>query len=90
MVWGTTPDSAITPTVTPTNTPAPVNTFVITASNDNPPYETKDKAFDGNNMTKWLSFESNPWIRIEYGAPVTIYGYAISAANDYDSRDPKD
>lgn len=67
----------------------PVNDYVITASSDNPPYETKDKAFDGNNMTKWLSFKSNPWIQIKYKVPVTIYGYAITAANDNSSRDPK-
>ena len=63
------------------------------ASEENPPDETADKAFDGQADTKWLSFSPiGSWIQYKYvgGAHATVTKYAITSANDAPERDPKD
>ena len=71
---------------------------VITARGDNPPNETKDKAFDNNTTTKWLDFTapngtSNfSWIQYSYAGIEThlVNQYSLSSANDVPERDPAD
>lgn len=50
-------------------------------------------AFDGTTHTKWLSPSGSPtgYIGFQFadGASYRINGYAISSANDYPTRDPK-
>jgi len=68
----------------------------ITARGDNPPNETKDKAFDNNTATKWLDFmvpngTSNfSWIQYAYPGieSFVVNHYSISSANDFPVRDP--
>ena len=70
----------------------------VTARGDNPPSETKDRAFDGNVNTKWYDLvvpngsTNFSWIQYTYPGIDTHYvnQYAITAANDAPARDPKD
>jgi hypothetical protein len=70
---------------------------VITARGDNPPNETKDKAFDNNTATKWLdpidpNGTSNfSWIQYVYPGiqSFVVNHYSISSANDFPVRDPQ-
>ena len=76
----------------------PGSTPVITARGDNPPNETKDKAFDNNTATKWLDgVDPNgsanfSWIQYAYPGIQTqvVNQYAITSANDAPERDPAD
>lgn len=54
--------------------------------------ETKDKAFDGDSATKWLTFNDSGWIQYAYpnGDAVTVDEYRITSANDSPERDPRD
>ncbi len=65
---------------------------VITASGENGPNETKEKAFDGNRNTKWLTFADSGWIQYDFAGNTakTIKGYNITSANDAPERDPRD
>ena len=71
---------------------------VITARGDNPPNETKDKAFDNNTATKWLDFSvpngtaNFSWIQYVYAGieAHVVNQYSISSANDFPDRDPQD
>ena len=71
---------------------------IITARGDNPPNETKDKAFDGNTASKWLDFnvpngtDNFSWIQYSYPGiqSLVVTQYAISSANDVPERDPAD
>ena len=70
----------------------------ISARGDNPPDETKDKAFDGNANTKWYDrmipngSTNFTWIQYVYPGNEVRYvnQYAITSANDAPERDPKD
>ncbi|MBO0828352.1 MAG: ThuA domain-containing protein [Streptosporangiales bacterium] len=62
----------------------------VTASDDNPPNETKDKAFDGKTDTKWLAHAPTAWITAKLEKPTVIAHYALTSANDSPGRDPKD
>jgi len=71
---------------------------VITARGDNPPNETKDKAFDNNTATKWLDFSvpngtaNFSWIQYVYAGIEAhlVNQYSITSANDFPDRDPQD
>ncbi|HEU5471069.1 MAG TPA: ThuA domain-containing protein [Actinophytocola sp.] len=69
-------------------TPLPVTQ--PTASGENPPNETKDKVFDGNDQTKWLVRTRTGWVAGQLAAPLAVNGYALTSANDAAGRDPKD
>jgi len=59
------------------------------AAND----ETADKAFDGDDQTKWLDFSpTGSWIQWRYPGSTapTVKQYAITSANDLPERDPMD
>lgn len=63
----------------------------VTASGDNPPNETMDKAFD-NTSSKWLAKSNTAWIQYQFAGDngYAIQKYTITSANDYSTRDPKD
>ncbi|OAB39102.1 hypothetical protein PMSD_03995 [Paenibacillus macquariensis subsp. defensor] len=61
----------------------------ITASGENAPTGSKENAIDGSSRTKWQTNENRGWLEIDYGNPILIDGYAISAANDLKEADPK-
>ncbi|SNY69454.1 ThuA domain-containing protein [Paractinoplanes atraurantiacus] len=62
----------------------------VTASGENPPNEISSKLTDGDPNTKWLTRTATGWVRYELASPTKITGYALTSANDFDGRDPKD
>ncbi|MEU4493616.1 GH92 family glycosyl hydrolase [Streptomyces sp. NBC_00210] len=52
--------------------------------------ETKENLVDLQPGTKWLGFQPTAWIEFDTDTPVKVVTYALTSANDYDSRDPKD
>ena len=53
--------------------------------------QTCDKAFDGEIQSTWLDFEpQGSWIQYGYDAPTVITRYAITSADVFFARDPKD
>lgn len=62
---------------------------VITAQGENLPDEGKEKAFDGNNNTKWFDYSATTWIQIQYSAAAVYNTYSIVSGNDEPTRDPK-
>lgn len=63
------------------------------ALGENSPNETAAKAFDDDSGTKWLHFTgSATWLKYDLGSGVTklVTKYALTSANDDDTRDPKD
>jgi len=71
---------------------------IITARGENPPNETKDKAFDNYPNTKWVDLivpngsTNFSWIQLVYPGEEThvVSQYAITSANDAPERDPQD
>ncbi|MEV4709663.1 ThuA domain-containing protein [Actinoplanes sp. NPDC049316] len=62
----------------------------VSASGENPPNETKEKLTDGDSGTKWLTRTPTGWVAYELGKPTTVTAYALTSANDFVGRDPKD
>ncbi|MEV0154087.1 ThuA domain-containing protein [Micromonospora sp. NPDC050686] len=60
-----------------------------TASAENPPNETAAKAIDGSTSTKWLTFNPTGWLAAKLAKPVVVSRYALTSANDFPGRDPK-
>ena len=52
--------------------------------------EVKENLVDLEPSTKWLVFKSTGWVEFDLSAPVKVVTYALTSANDYDSRDPQD
>jgi predicted alpha-1,2-mannosidase len=52
--------------------------------------EVKENLVDSESGTKWLTFESTGWVEFDFDEPVKIVTYAMTSANDYAQRDPKD
>ncbi|GLW48268.1 alpha-1 2-mannosidase [Streptomyces sp. NBRC 14336] len=52
--------------------------------------EVKENLVDGEPSTKWLVFESTGWVEFDLDKPVRIAKYALTSANDFSGRDPKD
>ncbi|MGI5458810.1 GH92 family glycosyl hydrolase [Streptomyces sp. CA-249302] len=52
--------------------------------------EVKENLVDGEAGTKWLTFEPTGWVEFDLDKPMKIVTYAITSANDFDERDPKD
>ena len=61
----------------------------VTASGENPPSEVAANLDDGDVNTKWLTFASTAWIRLDLTEPVVVVEYALTSANDSAGRDPK-
>lgn len=51
--------------------------------------EVKENLIDGESATKWLTFEPTAWLEFDLAEPVKVVTYALTSANDYDERDPK-
>jgi predicted alpha-1,2-mannosidase len=62
----------------------------ITASGENAPNESAAKAADEDSSTKWLTFASTGWLQYRLSGDVTVKKYALTSANDFPDRDPKD
>ncbi|MDX3192453.1 GH92 family glycosyl hydrolase [Streptomyces sp. MN03-5084-2B] len=52
--------------------------------------EVVSNLVDGTTDTKWLSWDPTAWAQITLSVPTSITHYAISSANDFAERDPKD
>lgn len=77
---------------TPLNVTTSANTTtypIITARGENQPNEGKEKAFDSDNLSKWLDFSATTWLQIQYQNPVAYNQYVIVSGNDSPGRDPK-
>ncbi|PTL85499.1 alpha-1,2-mannosidase [Vitiosangium sp. GDMCC 1.1324] len=63
----------------------------ISASGDNAASgEGTAQGFDDNSLTKWLAFQTTPWIRYQLtGGAKTVTLYTLTSANDFPGRDPK-
>ncbi|MFI2762707.1 GH92 family glycosyl hydrolase [Streptomyces echinatus] len=52
--------------------------------------EVKENLVDGEPGSKWLTFEPTGWAEFDLDRPIKIATYALTSANDYDERDPRD
>ncbi|MET8244079.1 GH92 family glycosyl hydrolase [Streptomyces sp. NPDC005202] len=52
--------------------------------------EVKENLVDSESGTKWLTFEPTGWAEFDLDKPEKIVKYALTSANDYAERDPKD
>ncbi|MFD5426840.1 GH92 family glycosyl hydrolase [Streptomyces sp. NPDC127084] len=52
--------------------------------------EVKENLVDLQPTTKWLGFQSSAWIEFDTDAPVKVVRYALTSANDFPTRDPRD
>ncbi len=62
----------------------------ITASGENGTREGRLQAFDNEQQTKWLTFDTSGWLSYEFASATTIASYSITSANDVQARDPQD
>jgi hypothetical protein len=62
----------------------------VTARGENPIYERKECAFDGEVGNKWLDFSPSSWIQYQFAGEKAykITKYRITSANDSPERDP--
>ncbi|MGW3263199.1 GH92 family glycosyl hydrolase [Streptomyces sp. NPDC001056] len=76
-----------------TGIPGNVNDHVteVRASGENTGAgEVKENLTDGEPGTKWLTFQPTGWVEFDLDKPVTLRTYALTSANDYAERDPRD
>ncbi|MFS0838091.1 basic secretory protein-like protein [Paenibacillus sp. 1P03SA] len=76
----------------PTSIAIPTNLALggnVTASGEYAPHQGKDKAFDQDVFSKWLTFSSPAWLQYEFSAPKAVTSYTITSAEDVPDRDPK-
>ncbi|MFK4101229.1 GH92 family glycosyl hydrolase [Streptomyces sp. NPDC019531] len=52
--------------------------------------EVKENLVDGEPGTKWLSFEPTGWAEFDLAKPLKVVTYALTSANDFAERDPRD
>ncbi|MFF5532094.1 GH92 family glycosyl hydrolase [Streptomyces cinerochromogenes] len=52
--------------------------------------EVKENLVDGEPGTKWLTFAPTGWVEFDLDKPIKIATYALTSANDYAERDPRD
>ncbi|WP_280854063.1 GH92 family glycosyl hydrolase [Streptomyces sp. SAI-041] len=52
--------------------------------------EVKENLADSEPGTKWLAFASTGWAEFDLDKPVKAVTYALTSANDFAERDPKD
>ncbi|WP_092534110.1 GH92 family glycosyl hydrolase [Amycolatopsis arida] len=63
----------------------------IAASNENTGGgEVAANLVDGSADTKWLAWEPTGWVRFTLEEPASITRYALTSANDFPGRDPRD
>ncbi|MEI5521164.1 GH92 family glycosyl hydrolase [Streptomyces brasiliscabiei] len=52
--------------------------------------EVKENLVDGESATKWLTFQPTGWAEFDLDRPAKVVTYALTSANDFETRDPKD
>ncbi|MER6419676.1 GH92 family glycosyl hydrolase [Streptomyces sp. NPDC001137] len=52
--------------------------------------EVKENLVDGESGTKWLTFDPTGWVEFDLDKPIKLVTYALTSANDFAERDPKD
>ncbi|MFI9767976.1 GH92 family glycosyl hydrolase [Streptomyces sp. NPDC052415] len=52
--------------------------------------EVKENLVDGEPSTKWLVFQPTGWVEFDLDKPVKLARYALTSANDFAERDPRD
>lgn len=52
--------------------------------------EVKENLVGGESGTKWLTFAPTGWAEFDLDKPVRLVTYALTSANDFAERDPKD
>ncbi|MFF0199996.1 GH92 family glycosyl hydrolase [Streptomyces sp. NPDC005017] len=52
--------------------------------------EVKENLVDGEPSSKWLVFQPAGWAEFEMDKPVKLATYALTSANDFAERDPRD
>ncbi|EGX59743.1 ATP/GTP-binding protein [Streptomyces zinciresistens K42] len=52
--------------------------------------EVKENLADGEPGSKWLVFEQTGWVEFDLDKPAGIKKYALTSANDFAERDPRD
>lgn len=52
--------------------------------------EVKENLVDGEPGTKWLTFQPTGWAEFDLDRPAKVVTYALTSANDAETRDPKD
>ncbi|EST34513.1 GH92 family glycosyl hydrolase [Streptomyces roseochromogenus] len=52
--------------------------------------EVKENLVDGEPGTKWLTFAPTGWVEFDLDQPIKLQTYALTSANDYAERDPRD
>ncbi|GGW64764.1 alpha-1 2-mannosidase [Streptomyces lucensis JCM 4490] len=52
--------------------------------------EVKENLADGEPGSKWLTFQPTGWAEFDLDKPVKLVTYALTSANDFDARDPRD
>ncbi|WP_327748285.1 GH92 family glycosyl hydrolase [Streptomyces europaeiscabiei] len=52
--------------------------------------EVKENLVDGESGTKWLTFQPTGWAEFDLDRPAKVVTYALTSANDFETRDPKD
>ncbi|MGW0707264.1 GH92 family glycosyl hydrolase [Streptomyces sp. NPDC002643] len=52
--------------------------------------EVKENLIDLEPATKWLSFQPTGWVEFDLDEPAKVVTYALTSANDFEPRDPKD
>lgn len=50
----------------------------------------KENLVDGEPGTKWLTFQPTGWAEFDLDQPAKVVTYALTSANDFETRDPKD
>ncbi|NEW09167.1 carbohydrate-binding protein [Paenibacillus sp. SYP-B3998] len=61
----------------------------VTASGEYGPHQGKDRAFDQDVFSKWLTFNSPAWLQYEFPTAKVVTSYTITSAEDEPFRDPK-
>ncbi|MGW2717241.1 GH92 family glycosyl hydrolase [Streptomyces sp. NPDC001492] len=52
--------------------------------------EVKENLVDGESGTKWLTFDPTGWVEFDLDKPIKLVTYALTSANDFAERDPRD
>jgi glucose/arabinose dehydrogenase/PKD repeat protein len=76
----------------PTRIPGDITDKVaeVTANGENSGSgEVKENLVDHDPGTKWLVFEPTGWVQFRFSEPVDVVRYALTSANDFAGRDPK-
>jgi predicted alpha-1,2-mannosidase len=77
----------------PTRIPGDITDKVaeVTANGENSGSgEVKENLVDHDPGTKWLVFEPTGWVQFRFSEPVDVVRYALTSANDFAGRDPRD